>query len=263
MRQQLTSAMVEKLAPPATGRVEIFDTVVPALALRVTPKGARTFVVRGRIRGERTPVRITIGDARAMKLADARQLASDALRQMRLGIDPREAVRDERAERALKFDALIEDWAKLHLSQRRPRYAEEAVNAIRRGLPDLLQKPAARITKADAVNALDKILLAGHAVNARNTLAYARACFGWAEKRGKVPANPFANLPIATIKSERERVLSDNEIAEIWAAACKLGYPFGPFFKIAMLTLQRREEVAGMRWSEIADDMTLWTIPGS
>ena len=30
-----------------------------------------------------------------------------------------------------------------------------------------------------------------------------------------------------------------------------------------MLTLQRREEVAGMRWSEIAHDLSLWTIPGS
>jgi integrase len=31
---------------------------------------------------------------------------------------------------------------------------------------------------------------------------------------------------------------------------------------VAMLTLQRREEVAGMRWSEIADDLVTWRIPG-
>jgi integrase len=42
-----------------------------------------------------------------------------------------------------------------------------------------------------------------------------------------------------------------------------LGYPFGPFFQLAILTLQRREEVAAMRWSEISDDMSQWTIPGS
>jgi integrase len=58
-------------------------------------------------------------------------------------------------------------------------------------------------------------------------------------------------------------VLSDTEIAEVWAAADRLTYPFGPFFKLAILTLQRREEVAGMRWSEIDDDLSRWTLPGS
>jgi integrase len=41
-----------------------------------------------------------------------------------------------------------------------------------------------------------------------------------------------------------------------------MGYPWAPFYQLAMLTLQRREEVAGMRWSEIADDLTIWRIPG-
>jgi integrase len=40
-------------------------------------------------------------------------------------------------------------------------------------------------------------------------------------------------------------------------------YPWAPFFRLAMLTLQRREEVAGMRWSEIADDFAIWCIPAN
>ena len=32
---------------------------------------------------------------------------------------------------------------------------------------------------------------------AGRTLAYARAAFRWAEKRGKVPGNPFQGLPIS------------------------------------------------------------------
>jgi len=41
-----------------------------------------------------------------------------------------------------------------------------------------------------------------------------------------------------------------------------MGYPFRPFFQLALLTLQRRSNVAEMRWSEIAADLTMWTIPG-
>jgi integrase len=58
-------------------------------------------------------------------------------------------------------------------------------------------------------------------------------------------------------------VLTDGEIAEIWNAAGVLSYPFGPFYRLSILTLQRRGEVAGMRWSEISDDLSKWTMPGN
>jgi len=262
MRRNLTAAAVGKLVAPATGRVEIFDAIMPGLVLRVTANGQKTFVVRGRIKGQPQPIRFSIGDARVMKLVEARQAASDALRVMRAGNDPREA-RKAPAGDGLTFDQLIDEWDTLHLSQRRPRYAEEAKRALRKHLSQLLSRPAAKIAKSDVVNALDKIVLTGRAGAARHVLAYGRACFGWAEKRGKVPSNPFDWLPMSSATGQRERVLSDREIAEIWEAAGRLSYPFGPFFKLAMLTLQRRNEVAGMRWSEIDLENQLWRIPGS
>jgi integrase len=200
----------------------------------------------------------------------AREAAQIRLGAVAKGIDPKaermrrraEAER-ERAEAALTFEALMEEWAALHLAYRRPRYTAEAVRAIRCGLPDLLNRAAAQITRTDAVNALDRIVKAGKAITAGRTMAYARACFAWGERRAKVPTNPFANLPISAGTTERERALSDSEIAEAWAAADTLDYPFGPFFKLAILTLQRREEVAAMRWSELTDDLSRWTLPGS
>jgi integrase len=167
-----------------------------------------------------------------------------------------------RAEAALTLDTLITEWATIHLAQRRPRYAAEAQRAMRHALAPLLKRPAAHIARADAVNALDKLARAGKAAMAGRTLAYARACYRWAEKRGKVPTNPFQGLPISAGVADRERVLSDREVSEVWAASDKLGEPFGPFIKLLLLTLQRREEVAGMRWSELSADLTAWTIPG-
>jgi hypothetical protein len=37
----------------------------------------------------------------------------------------------------------------------------------------------------------------------------------------------------------------------------------GPFYRIAILILQRHEEVAAMRWSEIAPDLSVWTMLGA
>ena len=89
-----------------------------------------------------------------------------------------------------------------------------------------------------------------------------RACYAWAKKRGRVPTNPLKNLPVSAGTTERDRVLTDNELRQIWAASGVLPYPFGPFYRLTILTLQRREEVAGMRWSEVSQDLRLWTIPG-
>ena len=36
--------------------------------------------------------------------------------------------------------------------------------------------------------------------------------------------------------------------------------PFGPIVRLLILTGQRREEVAGMTWEELSDDLTTWTI---
>ena len=63
-------------------------------------------------------------------------------------------------------------------------------------------------------------------------------------------------------ETPRDRVLSDSELALILRAADIVGHPFGPHFKILILTGTRREEVAGMRWSELDPDANaIWTIP--
>jgi integrase len=247
----------------------VFDTACPGLGCRVTAKGTRIFIAQWTDPATRRKVREPIGVWGNLTIDQAREAVRVRLGAVAKGINPkaererrREAAERERAETALTFEALIEEWKTLHLAQRRPRYAAEAERAIRLGLAELLKRPAARISRAVAVNALDRIVKAGKPVTAGRTMAYARACFGWGKRRGKVPENPFADLPIGAGSTERERTLSDAEIADVWAGADKLGYPFGPFYKLMVLTLQRREEVAGMRWSEIDLDKHVWTLPG-
>jgi integrase len=40
-----------------------------------------------------------------------------------------------------------------------------------------------------------------------------------------------------------------------------LGWPFGPLFKLLLLTAQNRDELGGMRWNEFDLDKSTWTIP--
>jgi integrase len=56
----------------------------------------------------------------------------------------------------------------------------------------------------------------------------------------------------------RARILSDEELRAAWKAAEGDG-AFGAFIRLLLLTAQRREKVASMRWRDIANGT--WTIP--
>src|SRR5262245_42276864 len=190
----------------------------------------------------------------------------------------RETAAAELAKRLrgrLTLAVLIQDWARLHLAHRRPRYAAEAVRALRHALAKHLDRSAEDLDRATVVHALDALSRhnkdkgggreatpRGTAIAGR-TAAYGRACFAWALRRGTVPRNPFAELPMSISIKKRDRVLNDEEAAAIWRAAGEVAHPFGAIVRLLMLTGQRRDEVAGMTWAEVSEDLTTWTIPGT
>jgi integrase len=256
-----------KLKPCEKDRL-VFDSECRGLGVRLTPKSLR-FLAQWTDPATKRKVRDPIGVWGNITIAQARDAARARLGDVAKGINPhaerlraREEAERERAAAALTFDKLVSDWESLHLAERRERYRVEAVRAIRHAFPRLMNQPAAWISREDAVDALDELVKAGKAAMAGRTLAYAHAAFRWAQKRGKIKSNPFQGLPIAAGAADRERVLTDAELGEIWEATGN-EYPWGPFFRLALLTLQRREEVAGLRWSELTPDLSLWSLPGS
>ena len=61
----------------------------------------------------------------------------------------------------------------------------------------------------------------------------------------------------------RDRTLSKTELVAVWNASASLTRPFDVFFRLAILTGQRRSEIAEARWSEFDLDAATWTIPSS
>lgn len=60
----------------------------------------------------------------------------------------------------------------------------------------------------------------------------------------------------------RERVLSDDEIQAVLSAATgELGWPFGPLFRLLLLTAQRRDEVGTVERTDLDLDDRLWAMP--
>jgi integrase len=273
---KLTERKIEKLiTQPGRKDRLVFDDEQRGLAVRVTSTGGQTYLCQYTLHGHKW--RVPLGACSAVPLAKARQAAAAIMGDVARGRNPaserKEAVAAERAKRArnrLTLRVLIEDWNRLHLAGRRPSYAGEAVRALHQAFAGHLDDAAEDLDRAAVVRALDAITrrhkrkddrIKGAAMTGR-TAAYGRAAFGWAVKRGAVPLNPFADLPVGKSIAKRERVLSDAELAEIWRAAGEASAPYGTIVRLLILTGQRRGEVAGMAWAELSDDLTTWTLPG-
>ena len=119
---------------------------------------------------------------------------------------------------------------------------------------DVLKKWKGRrlesIKRGDVVKLLDDIANE-HAVHANRVLAALRRMFNWAIERDLMQASPCAQVKAPSQETSRDRVLSDEELGLVLRAAKKLEAPFGPYLEMLTLTLQRRNEVADMRWCEI------------
>jgi integrase len=105
-----------------------------------------------------------------------------------------------------------------------------------------------------------------------NLLAAVKRCFKWARKttNPQIRQRYLAVDPAAEVEKplkkepSRDRTLEDDEIIAFWKGCGEtLGYPFGPCFRLLVCTGQRREEVAGMRWSELDLEAKTWNIPGA
>lgn len=101
-------------------------------------------------------------------------------------------------------------------------------------------------------------------VNANRILAYLNAFFGWAVTAGHLKTNPLNRFPRLAKETPRRRTLNPDELAAVWRASSRLGYPFGPIMRLLILTATRREEVAGMRLSALTLDPQsgglVWTV---
>jgi integrase len=268
---KLTEAAIAALeCPPDRRDMMMFDTEQKGLGVRITKQGGRVFILQWIDGATRDKRREVLGDFGKITLKQARKAAQARLGDVAKGIDPRAvrkaeqaALKAAKAEAAFTLASLLDDWGKLHLAQRRERYRVEAIRSLSIAFDKELKRPASALSRAKVLQVVDAYDKAGKHATARLVRAYGRACFAWAVKRGKLASNPFQGLPAGVKSQPRERLLADDEIGAIWNAACAMAEPYGPFIRLLMLTLMRREEVAAMKWSEISPDLTAWACPGS
>ncbi len=285
-KEELTPKRLEALRPADTGqRYEIADTHVKGLRVRVgdaaVESGNRrrkgkaaqiSFVLLARFKPKANPTRRTLGTFPEMMLADARQKAVVWKSLIRKGIDPADEAERIRIEaaRALNNRRVLSDVL--------DQYEREKLVGLRRGkatrlaldgkcglLAGFRSREPSSILRSEIRVALRKRALISP-ISANRQLAYAKAFFNWCVVEEVLPESPARSIPKPSPEIARDRHHSIEELREIWAAANRIEYPFGPLVRLLMVLPMRRGELAAMPIAELHlddDDVDegIWVLP--
>lgn len=261
--KRLANMDLKRITPPKPGEhLEIRDTACDGLRLRVTSKGHKSWCVMYRVAGSkkigkrgkplRDKTRRYTLEEPFKSYREARQLALEVLDAAANGKDYAKERKEEalgRSSRSVKalIDRFIDEYAK------------------RKGREDLarnwLEKPELKkwhdrelsdISRADIHALLDDVSGKRGRAAVIEMRKHLSKLFHWAIDRELIQSNPITRLDRDEVYVERERVLSLEELRQIWDACGEgekdknLCYPFGPMYRMLILTGQRRAEIGEM-----------------
>jgi integrase len=208
----------------------------------------KTWAVRCRQNGR--PRKFTIGRYPVYGLAEAREAAARILRTVSEGRDPGRP-------NAGSVDATIAQFLERHARRKyRPSTLREVSRTFDRALAAWRGRRLDSISKGDVRDLLDSIAAPAASNQA---LKQIKRLFNWAVSEDLLKTSPLIGLQKPHAEKSRDRVLTDDELRNVWKAADAAGYAFGDFVKVAILTGQRPGEVSGMRREELYGDT--WILP--
>jgi integrase len=249
---KLTAKSVATLALPA-GKSDAFiwDDDLPGFGLRLRGH-TRRWIIQYRIGQQQR--RESLGDVRRVTLDAARGIARQRFAQVELGVDPaaeRAKGRAVTVAAVTTLKAVAERYLDGKHAALRPATYNAAERYFRIHWSPLHNRPIAAITRAEVAIRLQEIAVAHGRVAAARARTNLLALLSWAMREGIVDSNVAlaTNNPAAGLPS-RERVLEDTEVRAIWKA-CSEDDDFGAIVRLLLLTGQRRNEIADLRWSEV------------
>lgn len=261
--QSITVRTVQSAKPDPKRDIYVWDTRLKGFGLRITPRGAQSFVFQYRVNGGPAR-RKTIGPVGSpWTPLTARKEAERLLVKVYQGIDPVEASREARRRKeALNFPAYCAKFTDLYLKQNWPG----TWNAARQTLENVViprwgDRSVAEIKRGDIVKVLDDYT--DRPARRKEIHSVLRKLFNWAADREDIPVSPLAGMKAPKSVAPRRRVLTDEELVALWHATVKAEWPWGPYIRMLLLTMQRRGEVAAMDWSEVDLEGRKWTLPAA
>ena len=277
-KTMLTDSKIRGLKALSGQRLEHADALVSGLRIRVTPS-SKTWVLRQRAGGKVRTITIgQFGEGKgAFTLAAARTRAVELQAEIAGGAVPAPAHGRPSGKARNRVGDQIDLFMTRYAEQRLkhpesyrwmfdkyvvPHFGDWEIDAIRR---------------RDLGDFLDGIVDKHGMTTARRVGGLLKRLFRFAMSRDAIETDPAQALILPGAEVQRKRTLSDDEIRAVWQATDPANqtdetnragrpkphpsmFPWGPYFRLLLLTGQRRGEVAGMRWADIDLKARTWAL---
>lgn len=245
----LTDTKVAAFKPTSNG-VEYRDLGVTGLRVRVGSSGKKTWLVRARA-GDKI-VNRKLGAYPGMTLASARVAAQQLMETL---------TRDGSTETLDRtFREAAEQWVDRVAKPKNSSWRLQQRRLEMHVLPKWGHRKIADLRRRDVRELLDGV--EGDVLPNR-VLAIVKTVFRFALSRDWIDTSPAEGVEKPKTDGARDHVLTMDDIARVWRATDLLGFPFGQYVKVLMLTGQRRTEVASMRWDAVDLDAGTWAMQSS
>src|SRR5262245_59917909 len=256
MRKKITQAELTKLT---TVGVMICDREIKGFVARRLPSGAISFGYRYRANGRqhwhsfgKLGEEITIDEARRQAKILAGAVAS--------GGNPVIQIAEEKAANA---ELVVDRLAKIFLEHQAKAVRSKTLYHTERMfarfiLPAFGRRQINDIKRSEIVKLLDRIEFDS---TSRYVLSILTTFFNWYERRADDFRSPIVRGMARGKQEPRERVLTDDEIADIWAISEAEGVTprYIAMLRLILLTGQRPGEVRSIEAHEVKDDV--WIMP--
>ena len=254
---KLTQATVAALKlPKGKSETITFDDDLPGFGLRMRAGGSCTWIYQYKLGSQHR--RVTLGNAAALTVTQARKTATELHAHVRLGKDPAGEKSEGRVRATETMGAIVQTYLAHQRQRVRPRsYAGTERHLLTYSKP-LLILPLVGINRRTIAARLALIAAKSGAPSANRMRSSLSAFFAWCMREGLLESNPASGTNVQPEKS-RERVLSGDELKLIWNATAG-DDDYSTIMRLLMLSGQRREEIGGLRWSEVLEDRIL--LPG-
>jgi integrase len=244
----LTELKVEELeAKEKTFYVN--DARMPALSVRVTPNGVKSYVYtkfkHGRL------IRITLGRVGALRFNAARVAAQKLHSDLALGVD----IAAERKTKA-KGETMQQAFERfMKLKDRRPSSIDSYETSWRLHVSaGVKNKPVTDVIANDLRGIMRSLADKKRTANKVITLISAIMV-----KSGRWASNPAREITKHP-DHVRTRKLDNDELPKVWQAL-EGEKTWGDFFRVLILTGARRGAFCAMRWRDLDLENGVWVIP--
>ena len=234
-----------------------WDSDFPGFGIRLRQGGSKDFILQYKLGDKQR--RIKLGSARTLKLDQARKIAAELRARIHLGFDPAGERGERRARAAETVGAVLQIYLPAKRAKLKRRTYVEIERHLLKHAKSLHELQLVAVDRRTIATKLAAVASSSGPVAADRVRASLSAFFAWAVRRGLVLSNPVVGTERSGEGGPRDRVLDRTELWAIWHALEDSDY--GAILKLLILTGQRREEIAGLRRSEIDFDAGLIRLP--